>query len=61
MVNHCKLRAAIGYNCDHRREIDRLIARQYRLDATWWVHFMSPMADMQQMSAKDNHANFQIG
>jgi len=24
-------------------------------------NLMSPMADMQQMSAKDNHANFQIG
>jgi hypothetical protein len=61
MMNHCKLRAAIRYNCDHRREIERLIARQYRLDATGGFNLMSPMADMQQMSAKDNHANFQIG
>jgi hypothetical protein len=61
MVNHCKLRAAIGYNCDHRREIERLIARQYRLDATGGFSLMLPMADMQQMSAKDYHANFQIG
>jgi hypothetical protein len=29
---YCKLRAAIGCNCDHRRKIDGLIARQYRLD-----------------------------
>jgi hypothetical protein len=58
MVIHCKLRAAIGYNCDHRRKIDGLIAREYRSTR---LNSMSPMADMQQMSAKDNHANIQIG
>jgi hypothetical protein len=30
---YCKLRAAIGYNCDHRRKTDGLVARQYWLDA----------------------------